>query len=63
MGRIHARGYFVFLHDFGNKWDCVGEFKTYGEAVECSEKYRSYAEVQILTDVWTVVREVLDNGR
>ncbi len=58
MEDINTRGYFVFLHDFDEKWDCVGEFKTYREAVECLEEYRKYGEVQILTDVWTVVKEV-----
>lgn len=58
MEDIKTSGYFVFLHDFDNKWDCVGEFKTYGEAVECSKEYRKYGEVQILTNVWIVVKEV-----
>lgn len=58
MEDIKTSGYFVFLNDFDNKWDCVGEFKTYGEAVECSKEYRKYGEVQILTNVWIVVKEV-----
>lgn len=63
MEDIKISGYFVFLHDFDNKWDCVGEFKTYGEAVECTEEYRKYGEVEILTNVWNVIKEVLKDGK
>ena len=48
---INARVYFVFVHDYDVKWDCVGQFKTYAEAVECSKEYIKYGEVQILSIV------------
>lgn len=54
---INSRVYFVFVHDFGNKWDCVGQFKTYAEAVKCSEEYRKYGEVKILTERLSTVKE------
>ena len=43
--------FYVFVHDFENKWDCVAQFNTYGEALECSEEYIKYGEVLILTNV------------
>ena len=57
MVSIKPREYFVFLNDFENKWDCVGEFKTYEEALECSEKYKSYGEVKIMIEGWAVIKE------
>ncbi len=54
---INKRVYFVFVHDFDNKWDCVGQFNTYAEAVECSEEYRKYGEVKILTEGLSAIKE------